>query len=98
MISEKRVDAVEEMQNNGMKVEAIAEKLNVAIHTARRYLRMVSNRTKEPRQVPKVFLFDIETAPLLATLWGIYKQRVPYENIQDLKITFIYKNSTFYNK
>ena len=84
MISEKKIDEVEEMKNNGLEAEDVAKQLNIAIRTARRYLRYVDNRNKEPRKGPKVLTFDIETAEMLIRTWGVgYKQRPHSRQIKE---------------
>lgn len=35
----------------------------------------------ELSRTPKILLVDIETAPLEALLWGLYKQRIPQQNV-----------------
>lgn len=39
------------------------------------------NEGFDKRVYPKILLFDIETLPLHARLWGLYKQRIPHQNI-----------------
>lgn len=35
----------------------------------------------EKKKQPRILLFDIETLPIHARLWGLYKQRIPHNNI-----------------
>jgi hypothetical protein len=56
-----------------------AKKYDVSIETLYRYLRM-ANSSKSQRH-PKILLFDIETLPLVAYSWGLYKQNLSYDNI-----------------
>ena len=58
----------------------IAEKLG----TSKRHVRRILNpiRDKSISKLPKILILDIETAPCLSTVWGIFKQRIPLENIQ----------------
>ncbi len=76
MISEEKQNQIEGMIENGMSAEDVSNKLKVAIQTARRYIRLVKNRNKEPKRAPKILLFDIETAMMSIWVWGIlYKQK-----------------------
>lgn len=55
-----------------------AQKLGLAESTVRRYVRAFKQEERSPA---KILLFDIETAPMEVTVWGLYKQRIPTDNI-----------------
>lgn len=58
-------------------VEETAQRLGVKEQTVRRHVR----RFKEEKPPAKILLFDIETAPMEVYTWGLYKQRIPIDNI-----------------
>jgi hypothetical protein len=66
--------------------EKTLEKYKIKQDTLRRYKnelkRLRSSIEDEPEVVaPKVLLFDIETSPMIVTVWGLYKQRIPHTNV-----------------
>lgn len=63
--------------------EATMSKYGLSYDTIRRYkdfLRDGENKESFGKR-PKVLLFDIETSPMHVRVWGLYKQRIPMENI-----------------
>ena len=36
---------------------------------------------KQTEELPKILLYDIETAPMEVFVWGLYKQYIPHDNI-----------------
>ena len=67
--SERLHDVIEFYESNG-ESETL-EHFNLKGSSLRRYLRKHNNDT-----APKIFLFDIETAPLRAYVWGLWQQNV----------------------
>lgn len=80
MISQKKLNEIKQMKEDGLNAEEIANNLNVAMRTARRYLRLVNNKRGKQNKIPKILLIDIETAPMICTVWGLYKQRIHHQN------------------
>jgi len=88
MISHKRLIAVGSMLDNGLSMEKIARLLKLKMSTIERYARHIFNDSgkggakKEPKHsAPKILLFDIETLPMEVYVWGLYKQKIPMDNI-----------------
>ena len=52
------------------------------IGCSKRLVRMVRNTPEAyTKRQPKILIFDIETAPMEVYVWGLYKQRIPIDNI-----------------
>uniref|UniRef100_A0A6M3XLT7 Putative RNase_H superfamily protein n=1 Tax=viral metagenome TaxID=1070528 RepID=A0A6M3XLT7_9ZZZZ len=80
----ERSTEITRLLNAGLSAEQIANKCEIKQSTVRRYIRFIKSRflpKKEVTKNPKILLLDIETLPCLATIWGIYEQRIPAENI-----------------
>ena len=75
-ISRKRSSVVQAMKNDGFGNKEIEEKLGLSAASVRRYLRD-SKQLKHP----KILLVDIETSPVWVRVWGLWKQRVPFQNV-----------------
>ena len=82
MISRKRSAVVRALKTEGLTIDEIREKVRkkdgskMARSSIRRYLR----DSKELKN-PKVLLLDIETSPVWTRVWGLYKQRIPFQNV-----------------
>ncbi len=57
-----------------------AEIYNVNIETIYRVGRIAKFK-KENKRAPKILVVDIETLPMQVRVWGLYKQRIPTDNI-----------------
>lgn len=77
------IDLVIELKKSGMSHRAIAKacgyKSAGTIHAilSKHYYPIASTK----HNGPKVFLFDIETSPILAYVWGLFKQNVQIDRI-----------------
>jgi hypothetical protein len=51
--------------------------------TSKRHVRRILNplRNKDKVRSPKILLLDIETAFMIVSTWGLYKQQIPTDNI-----------------
>ena len=77
-ISMRRAKAVNEyFLENGER--AAVQYYGVTTETIHRYLRIANN--EKTNRHPKILLFDLETLPLVAYTWGLYKQNLNYDNI-----------------
>jgi hypothetical protein len=76
MISEKKSAVVRALKSEGLSVEQICERLTLKSSSVRRYLRHAKSK-----KTPKVFLLDIESATVWTRVWGLWRQRIPYQNI-----------------
>lgn len=77
MISKLKVQSTKKMMEAGLDNETIAKLLNIKESTVERYLR----EGKKPKSKANILLFDIETLPMEVYVWGLYKQRIPIDNI-----------------
>ena len=84
-IGQEKIDQIDLMLIKNMTPEQIAEDLNIAIRTARRYIRLTNqlNGNGEQRiKIPKILVFDIETVMMEVYVWGIiYEQRIPQHSV-----------------
>lgn len=71
-----KITEIRKMADSRYNEAQIASQFNIEKETVKRYLRL-SNQ----KYVPKILLFDIETLPMEVLVWGLYKQKIPYENI-----------------
>lgn len=60
---------------------------NIKKDTLERYKRRLKHHGDAPivvktTRIPKVLLLDIETTPMIATVWGTWKQRIDHEQVQ----------------
>lgn len=60
-------------------IEAAANKFNLTYETVARYKRAA----KEPKRVPRILLFDIETTPVKAYVWRMWRENIRNEQIID---------------
>lgn len=60
-------------EEHGIATTAVL--MGVQENTVRRALRQATQRT------PRVLLMDLETAPMVVNVWGLYKQRIHHDNI-----------------
>jgi len=84
MISQKYLDEIAELYDAELTAKEIARKLKIAGRTARRYLRLLRQQRGEgriPIKIPKILVFDIETVMMEVFVWGLYKQRIPPQNM-----------------
>lgn len=47
----------------------------------RRLLNTIRNNAPKSTKMPRILIFDIETAPMEVYVWGLYKQTIPPDNI-----------------
>ena len=53
-----------------------------AVGCSKRLVRLVREDLYEDTKKPvKILIFDIETAPMEVYVWGLYKQRIPINNV-----------------
>jgi len=76
MISKNRQEEVKILSTTLSRHE-LASKFGVEVDTIRRYL----SYTKEVPKAPKILIFDIETMFMEVSVWGLYKQYIPNDNI-----------------
>lgn len=59
---------------------------NIKKETLSRYERRLKdfgeNMVNFNTKIPKVLIFDLETTPMLATVWGTFKQRISHEQVR----------------
>lgn len=58
-----------------------AYKYNLEVATVERYIRLYIQHNKQSEPAPKILIFDIETLPILAVTWGVWKVNIPPVNI-----------------
>ena len=61
-------------------VDKTAKRLNIPKDTVRRYIRR-NNEFERPVSPANVLLIDIETAPIIAEVWGLYNQNISQSQI-----------------
>jgi len=61
--------------------EKACEFFDVSHETIARYQRRYRQLSCEDYGLPKILLFDIETLPMWVRVWGLYKQRIPIDNV-----------------
>ena len=61
-------------------LEATAKHFDIQQETVSRYCRVYKFK-KENKRAPKILILDIETLPMHVRVWGLYKQRIPIDNI-----------------
>jgi len=76
MISRKRSAVVRALKTEGLTVDEISNKMHLKRSSVRRYLR----DSKELKN-PKILMLDIETSPVWVRVWGLWRQRIPYQNV-----------------
>ena len=70
-------DAIREIAlEEGRKVSTIERRLRKAKEEA-------PNVDNRPKHLPKVLVFDIETSPILARVWGLWQQNVGLNQIKE---------------
>ena len=66
-------------------VDKAIEHFEVSLESLKRYSRMLKQEVGEPFKeapgLPKILIFDIETAPMEVYVWGLYKQRINHDNV-----------------
>ena len=88
MISQEKIEKILEiMKKTNESIADLAKALNVKDNTARRYVRLAKEYKRDGTslKVPKILLFDVETATMKIETWGIlYKQRPqPYQILEE---------------
>lgn len=78
----EHIDKVLAYLNENGESETL-QHFNINIETLHRYQR---KRRFWETKVPKVLLFDLETTPFSAFVWGTWKQKIPHTSIQDESI------------
>lgn len=83
-LSEAKFAEILELVKEEYTYRQIAKKLGIKESTARRYIRFVKSNIDigKSQTLPKIIVLDIETAPNWVTVWGVFKQRIPLENIR----------------
>ena len=61
---------------SGLSTEEIALTIGVNNSSVERYLRRATQKV-----LPKILIYDVETSPMEVLVWGLYKQRIPIDNI-----------------
>lgn len=72
----KAIEFANDVENHGFN--KALEIWDIRPSSGERYLRRAKEKPKAP---PKILLFDIETLPMEVFVWGLYKQRIPPDNI-----------------
>lgn len=69
---------IDQLVAEGMSVRKVAEESGVPYGQVRGYLsrRQVPSITPPPDSGPAILLYDIETAPALAWMWGAYNENI----------------------
>ena len=79
------ISRIANMIKNGLCVSEMAQELGLKESSIRRNVRRINENKKNPQEItkklPKILLFDIETSPMEVLVWGLYKQRIPHNNI-----------------
>lgn len=55
---------------------------NVSVQVLATWVRDLNYQYQKKDQAPKILLFDIETTPILAYVWGLFKQDIPISAIK----------------
>lgn len=92
MVSKKKADKVAKYAQKHSDWKA-SEKFGLSMETVARYKRVASgvkeraglsiNVDGRPEHLPKVLIFDIETSPILARVWSLWKQNVGLSMIKE---------------
>jgi len=61
-------------------IENTSRYFKIKENTVRRIVRLFNERNRTD-SIPNILLFDIETLPMQVRVWGLYKQRIPIDNI-----------------
>jgi hypothetical protein len=70
-------------------VEKAMSKFGLSHESVKRYMRkakkkaLTVNVDNRPEHLPKVLVFDIETSPILARVWGLWQQNVGLNQIKE---------------
>lgn len=77
MIGRKRAKEVYDSVSQ-IGVDETANKMGLSTETIMRYLRRYRSLNKKDKNTisPKVLFFDIETAPMMGYIWGLWQQNV----------------------
>lgn len=68
-----------------MGANTLSKRYNVPaalVNTARKKVNSYIKNTKNQKDLPKVLILDIETAPIQAYVWGLWKQNVYLDQIE----------------
>ena len=79
MVSAKRVEEILAFTSENGEEKA-CEHFGITKDSLKRYLRI---RGFDSTRQAKILLLDVETAPMEVYVWGLYKQRINYQNIID---------------
>lgn len=84
----KRARELKNLVDKMGSVEAVAQDQGMQPDSVRRYLREVRRYDEGvklgiPSHLPKVLVFDIETSPILARVWSLWKQNVGLNQIKE---------------
>lgn len=75
-----RAEQIWVLFRGGKDENEIANMLGIKQSTIRRALRKYKEKHPVDR-VPEILLFDIETSPMTVLVWGLYKQKIPSDNV-----------------
>lgn len=81
----RKLGHIQRLLEKGLSVSEIGKRFKLKDSSVRRYIRYLNRNTESTSKdegFPKILIIDIETAPLMTTVWGVFKQRIPLENIQ----------------
>jgi len=67
---------VYDLQGLGLTTDEIVQHMDVKASSVERYLRIATQKV-----LPKILIYDVETSPMEVLVWGLYKQRIPIDNI-----------------
>jgi len=84
-ISLERAQRAYELYTSGMSFSEIKNQLGCLEDTARRYVSHIKQINGiDQAERPKILLLDIETAPMVVYVWGLYLQKIePHKVIKD---------------
>ena len=63
------------------KDDAKSSQRYICIGCNKQFSISMSDEVKNTKDLPRILLLDIETAPMEVYVWGLYKQYIPHDNI-----------------
>ena len=80
--TQQEIEKLVSMRLDGESWIQIGEKLDVTSNCARKaFYRYTKENVKPKNNNPKVLVFDIETAPMQAFIWGLFNQNIGLEQV-----------------
>lgn len=77
------------IKGTGQTWEALGKLFNMSGEAARSVYKRRQNNTPNEKEGAKVLIFDIESTPLAAYTWGLFKQNININHLQDSKNYFM---------